>query len=149
MFRRQQNAVLQPFKTNHGEENSSRIQCKACWLLNYLQLSGARKDYGIFLLFVKGRLLTVWNSGVLKMKKISNSLILELLLLKSDTHFWYAQFEFSQTFSLCLAACLTCAKTAKKSSTVCFYSASHHWKVCDGFTFNLPWLWYYIYHSIE
>ena len=34
-------------------------------------------------------------------------------MLKTDTHFWYAQFEFSQTFSLFLAACLTCTKTAK------------------------------------
>ena len=45
------------------------------------------------------------------------------------------------SFSCCL---FDLYKDSKKSSTVCFYSASYHWKVCDGFIFNLPWLWYFI-----
>lgn len=138
--------VLKPIKTNHGEENSSKIHSKTCWLQTYLQFSGVRKYYEFCFcfcfFFVKGSLLifrTVWNSSVLKVKKIYNSLILELTLLITDTHFWYAQFEFSQTFSLFLAACLTCAKTPKSPLQSVFTdSYTCNWRVCDRFTFNLP-----------
>lgn len=144
--------MLQPFKTNHGEENLSRIQSKACWLLTYLQLSGVRKDYRFFLLFVKGCLLNFLYC--MKFRCFEGEENFQFF----DSRITFAQNRYSLlicsvwilsnlfSFSCCL---FDLYRDSKRSSTVCFYSASYHWKVCDGFTFNLPWLWYYIYHSIE